>query len=504
MSEETQVLAGRYVLESLIAEGGMASVWRARDDVLARVVAVKILHPRLAEDASFLERFRREALAAARLAHPNIISVYDTGEEDGEELKHFIVMEHCGGGTFEDILQQGPLEPDRAVAMGASICDALDFAHRAGVVHRDVKPANVLVSEHGSLKVTDFGIAKAAFASGDLTTTGSILGTMTYISPEQANGMEPDARSDLYALGVVMYRALVGRPPFKGDTEVATALKHLHEEPLPLRSVKAGIPRALDSAVRRALAKDPADRYQSATEMRDALNSAVGGPRDGGTQIIQRPPTPVAGPPPSSEEPASFVSSEAKRIVPIVLLVLMAIALVFLAMNLTEEEPTERERARNEQPAGGGGGGGGGGGETLRASASDFDPYTGDGEHPEEAPLAVDGDETTAWGTSTYQTAISDIKPGVGLLFDLGEAKEVGEVEVQLGTPGASFELRASDSVGENETAFDLIQTVDEAEAVSSIDTQGAKHRYWLVWITALPGGGGGSASIAEVSFVDP
>lgn len=501
MPEDNQVLADRYVLEERVAEGGMATVWRARDDVLARVVAVKILHGRLASDESFLERFRREALAAARLAHPNIVAIYDTGQHpDGDEDRHFIVMEYCGGGTLEDILQEGPVEPARAAAIGTSICDALEFAHRAGIVHRDVKPANVLISEHGTLKVADFGIAKAAFASGDLTTTGSILGTMTYISPEQANGAEPDARSDIYSLGVVMYRALAGRPPFVGDSEVATALKHLHEEPLPLRSVSANIPRSLDAVIRRALAKDPDQRYGSAAEMRSALQAASGGAGEvPGAQVIERPAT--SRPVRQEATPGTFLSSEAKRILPIVLLVAAAIALVLGTIALSGDEGGNgREPGRGTQSGAERGDRSG----SLKATATDFDPHTGDGEHPDEVGLAVDGDPSTTWSTSSYQTELSVLKPGVGLIFDLDESAAVEEVEVQLGTPGATYELRAGDSLGQDEQAFKLIETVTDAGDKERIPVDGTKARYWLVWITSLPGGGGGSASIAEVTFFGP
>jgi hypothetical protein len=188
--------------------------------------------------------------------------------------------------------------------------------------------------------------------------------------------------------------------------------------------------------------------------------------------------------------------------IPILMLVIAAVALVFLAVNLTEEDPAERDRSRSEQE---GGGGAGGGSKSLEATATDFDPHSDDGEeHSAEAPLAVDGDDATAWGTSSYQAPLSVIKPGVGLLFDLGEAREVGEVEVRLGTPGASFELRAGDSADGDETAFELLEGVEQAQAVSSIDAEGATYRYWLVWITDLPGGGGGRASIAEVTFIGP
>src|SRR5688572_4602157 len=266
-------IAGRYVLEEPIARGGMATVWKARDEVLARFVALKILDRDLAQDPAFLERFRTEALAAARLAHPNIVQTYDTGEDEGGH--HFIVMEYCPGGTLQDLVKrEGALPPERAVALVAHICDAIAYAHRHEVVHRDIKPGNVLVGIDGSVKVGDFGIAKAAFASKDVTTTGKILGTVTYLSPEQARGEEPDGRSDIYSLGVVLFELLTGRPPFEAESPVATAMHHLKSEPPGPRAVKGNIPRALDAVVLRSLEKDPDARFSTADEMRRALESA--------------------------------------------------------------------------------------------------------------------------------------------------------------------------------------------------------------------------------------
>ncbi|MDQ3752096.1 MAG: protein kinase, partial [Actinomycetota bacterium] len=279
MTPETVTLAGRYALESRIAAGGMGTVWRARDQVLARTVAVKILHPALSEDELFIERFRREAFAAARLTHPDIVAIYDTGHEaafDDHTDRHYIVMEYCPGGTLKDSLRQaGPFTPGRALELGSRVCGALGYAHSKGVVHRDVKPENVLLSEDGDLKVADFGIAKAAFALSDLTSTGVILGTVTHISPEQAQGEEPDARSDLYAVGVLLYELLAGHPPFQAETEIATAMQHVNMAPPSLRSLRADVPKRVESVVFKALAKNPGDRYPSAEEMRSALEMAV-------------------------------------------------------------------------------------------------------------------------------------------------------------------------------------------------------------------------------------
>src|SRR5687768_1314699 len=305
MPSELDSIAGRYVLERQISQGGMATVWQAKDDVLARPVAIKILHPHLSQDEGFLERFRREALAAARLTHPNIVSIYDTGTEeapDGEPDLQYIVMEHCSRGTLEDLLRtEGALAPERVASAGISICEALSYAHRHGIVHRDVKPGNVLIANDGSLKVADFGIAKAAFGKKDITTTGSILGTVTYLSPEQGRGEEPDQRSDLYGLGVVLYELAVGRPPFAAETQIATAMMHVKDPPPSLRSIRAGVPRSLEAIVMKALAKDPEDRYASADDMARALGSQGG--TNGGTSAFPvggagttRPATPAPRP----------------------------------------------------------------------------------------------------------------------------------------------------------------------------------------------------------------
>lgn len=500
MADGNTTLADRYVLEDRIASGGMAAVWRARDDVLARPVAVKVLHEHLAQDSSFVERFRIEALAAARLAHPNIVAIYDTGHDDDQ---HFIVMEHCAGGTLSDLLKEdGPLAPERVASLGATICDALAYAHRNGVIHRDIKPANVLVSEHGVLKVTDFGIAKAAFSKKDLTTTGTIIGTVTYISPEQANGEEPDARSDIYALGIVLFELASGRPPFDAESDVATALKHVNEEPPSPRSLRAGIPRSLEEIILKALAKDPADRYQSAEEMRSALRSRDSG---GSTQVIRRPApkkrtaAPAAagaGGGPSKKPSASFMRNEGKRMLPLVLLILGAIvAAVLVGTLLTQDD--------DETPAAGNNGNGNSSGSSVIkiANADDFDPGGGGEEHAEDVPKAYDGDPQTAWGTENYNAAITQLKDGVGLLFDLGSAQDVGSVEILFDGSGYNFELRAGDDSGSDQNAFDVIEEVSSSDGRVKLDV-GASHRYWLVWITGLPGGGGGRGAIAEVRFL--
>jgi eukaryotic-like serine/threonine-protein kinase len=267
---ESQVFGNRYQIVRHIARGGMAEVYLAHDELLDRPVALKVLFPELSADPAFVERFRREAQAAANLNHPNIVSVYDWGE-DG--TTYFIVMEFVDGQTLRDMVRAGRLAPQQVADVGADIAAALSFAHRNGVIHRDVKPGNVLITSSGQVKVTDFGIARAARenAGESLTQTGTVMGTATYFSPEQAQGMRIDARSDVYALGVVLYEMVTGRPPFTGDNPVAIAFQHVKETPPPLARSGTPVPAALEAVIMKALAKSVDDRYPSANDLRNDL-----------------------------------------------------------------------------------------------------------------------------------------------------------------------------------------------------------------------------------------
>jgi beta-lactam-binding protein with PASTA domain/tRNA A-37 threonylcarbamoyl transferase component Bud32 len=283
---------GRYRIVRKLGTGGMANVYLAEDEVLGRRVAIKILNDRHAGDDQFVERFRREAKNAASLSHPNIVSIYDRGEAEGT---YYIAMEYLDGRSLKElIVARGPAPVNVAIDYARQILAAIRFAHRHGIVHRDIKPHNVLVDAEGRLKVTDFGIARAG--TSQMTEAGSIIGTAQYLSPEQAKGAPVDQTSDLYSVGVVLYELLTGVVPFSGDTPVEIAMKHLSTTPEPPSAKRSEIPRDLDKIVMRALAKDPADRYQSAEEMDDDLARVARGSsvspatEEAATAIISRPP----------------------------------------------------------------------------------------------------------------------------------------------------------------------------------------------------------------------
>jgi eukaryotic-like serine/threonine-protein kinase len=306
------VLGGRYRVEARIGSGGMGEVYRGVDTVLDRTVAIKILLPQFARDISFVDRFRREAQAAARLNHPNIVGIYDSGA-DGET--QFIVMEFIEGRTLDDFVRSGGrFAPVHAVEVAEKICDALAYAHIAGVIHRDIKPANVMVTRKGEVKVMDFGIARIVAGPQTAPQTSAVLGTAAYISPEQAQGLPVDGRSDIYSLGAVLYEMLTGKPPFTGDSPVAVAYKQVNESPVLPSVANREISPLLDAVLMRALAKNPANRYQTADEFRadlerarlgqDVLATPLMPAGSDATQVISRPQTtsvlPPQEPPPGS------------------------------------------------------------------------------------------------------------------------------------------------------------------------------------------------------------
>jgi eukaryotic-like serine/threonine-protein kinase len=268
MNTHPQVLLDRYEVGRLLGAGGMAEVFEGRDRLLARRVAIKVPLSQQARDPEFAQRFRREAQAAASLSHPGVVAVYDTGSEDGT---HFIVMEFVDGRTLKDVIRaEGPLYPDRAAEICADVCNALVAAHARGLIHRDIKPGNVMLTPDGKVKVMDFGIARAT-TSETITQTAAVVGTAQYISPEQAQGQAVDYRSDLYSLGCCLYEMLTGTVPFTGATPVAIAYRHVREDPTPPRQLNPDVPAALEAICLKAMAKLPDNRYQTAAELQSDL-----------------------------------------------------------------------------------------------------------------------------------------------------------------------------------------------------------------------------------------
>lgn len=471
-TEAGQRLADRYTLEESVGSGGMAEVWRARDEVLGRSVAVKILHEHLAGDRQIFERFRREAVTAARLSHPAVVRVFDTGV-DGERC--FIVLELIAHHTLADVLEEeGPLSPDRAVPIVRGILDGLTHAHRHGIVHRDLKPANVLVHD-GHVKVADFGIAKAAF-TGDLTATGELLGTAAYLAPEQVEGSDVDHRADLYAVGVILYEMLTGRRPFEADTAIAAATLRLTTDPPPPGSLRAGIPPGLEAVVLRALARDPDERFQSADEMRGVLERAA-------TSAPERVPPAVSHPPPRQSTFRRWMLVPTLAILATV--VALAVGLLIGRLELGGPLGVRPKDDPSPSPTGDLQ-------ELTVEAVEDHDPL-GDGEeHGEEAPLATDGDPESAWLTEHYTSPdLGGIKPGVGLMLDLGSTRDVREIVILSPSPGWTFEIHGSEDPGDFDDPSSPFEdengeTSFVAEEETALAFPDARARYVLIWITEL------------------
>jgi len=459
-----RILGGRYRLRRELARGGMATVWEAEDKVLTRRVAIKVLHPHLAGDDAFRTRFRREAVSAAKLAHPHIVTTYDTGR-DGDFA--YIVMELVDGTTIARLLKnQGPLPVAQAVDVAVQVADALACAHSHGVVHRDVKPANILLREDAHVKVADFGIAKAG-TGGDLTRTGVVMGTAKYLSPEQVSGSPADAGSDIYALGIVLYEMLSGAPPFIGDTELSTAVARLTAAPGSLRDRRPDIPRSLEAVVLRSLARDPAARFQSAEELRTSL-LAVDSDND---EVTPPAGVAVAAPPGRRARPQLLVGA-------VVTLLFLLVAAVVLSSGGGGNSPTgTAAKGGLAAPAG-----------ALAApkalAATSFDPF-GDDKVENQASVGhvSDGDPNTAWKSSSYQDNFPKFKPGVGVYLDLGRIQKVRTVNVQA-SPGYTAEIFVANTPGMDLGAWGKPRT---AGGTGTFNLGGVSGRYVLVWFTSLP-----------------
>jgi eukaryotic-like serine/threonine-protein kinase len=484
-----ELIVGRYELEELVGEGGMSSVYRAYDTVLERRVAIKVLHEHFSRDPEYVERFRREARAIARLAHPNVVTVIDRGEWQGRQ---FIVFEHVAGENLKVVIdREGPLPVDKAVRLACQIGRALAFAHQLGIVHRDVKPHNVLVDAAGTAKVTDFGIARALDADDGLTATGTVLGTGQYLSPEQANGERGDERSDQYSLGVVAYELLTGEPPYSGDNLMAVAMRHVRDPVPSVRDRRPDVPRRVDEIVAKAMAKRPEDRFASMEAMTAALESCLaeagGGVRpreqDEDTGIIASGPSApateaIARPVPPPRTQAAPPRRSGLRVAGALLLVAVVLVGSLLVLELAFEGSLPGLGGDEATP--------------VRVQAiADFDPY-GDGtEHPDEVGRATDRDVATYWPTENYG---SFDKPGVGVVVDAGSRIALSRIVVVTDTPG----FRAMILGGSTRDA-DFVDVAGEQEvgrrSTFDVDTRGEAYRYYVLWVTDVSG----SAHVNEV-----
>lgn len=480
------VIAGRYRLDHLLGAGGMAQVWEATDQILGRRVAVKVLHPHLAGDDAFVRRFRQEAIAAARLTHPGIVGVYDTCSDGSHEA---IVMELLDARTLREVLdERGVLDTESVRRIGLRLLDALEAAHRSGLVHRDVKPSNILLCTDGRVKIADFGIAKADDHT-ELTREGSLLGTASYLSPEQLEGGPLDGRADLYALGIVLYECLVGRIPFQGDTGAAVALARLHADPVDPRRFRSDVPPRLAATVMDALRRDPDDRFSDAAEFRAALGMLE---EDTTTHAMVE-----HHPVPEDVETAhdGFGRSERRWLVPALGILLVGVALVVagLLVRQTTEPRTVPESTLPPVPA-----------DATIAGVGTFDPSgRGEpGENDQLAPASIDGDPATVWRTEIYeQPDFFPGKDGVGLVLDLASAAALDAITIDGSTNGWSGELHLLAEGEAPDPDAPPAATLTDVREPLSIPLGGARADAVLLWITNLGDGEGAHrVEIAEVT----
>ncbi|MCX7621077.1 MAG: protein kinase [Acidimicrobiales bacterium] len=495
-----QLLGGRYLLAKLIASGGMAEVWQAHDTVLARPVAVKILHPHLAADATFLGRFRAEAVAAARLHHPSIVAIFDTCSDNGIEA---IVMELVRGRNLRQYLDEaGPLDANRVVDIGADVADALAAAHRAGLVHRDIKPANILLTEDGRVMVTDFGIAKVR-DDPDRTETGTMLGSVKYLSPEQVEGAPVDGRTDIYALGIVLYEALTGRAPFVADSQAATALARLHSLPPRPRQLRPSLSPALDEVVMRAIARNPNDRFPNAGEFRAALLAT----RVAQIQpvVVDKDRTPVYELLPVHPRSGEVLPQRRHRGSVVGWLVfLLSISALAVAGVLLYKSGTLQDlfgQIKDNYPEAPIPGAPTTGALTI-VRAVPFDPL-GDGEESNNtASLAADGNATTTWRTEGYDTRnLGGLKPGVGIWVELAQPSKIHRLKAISRTQGWAAEVYIAEQPGRS--LGDWGEPVAKAKDIAGnadFDVDAVRGRYVLLWITDL--GEGHARVFAEIAEI--
>jgi len=470
------VLSDRYRLEAKLGSGGMSTVYLARDEVLDRPVAVKLMHREMTEQPDQLERFNQEARAVAKLSNPNVVAVIDAGEDNG---RPYIVLEYVQGETLKQrISRVGSLDATEAFAYALEVAQGLGVAHEADMVHRDVKPQNVLIDATGRAKLTDFGISRQLNDQG-VTATGRVIGTTDYVAPEQAMGKDVDPRSDIYSLGIVLFEMLTGDVPFEADNQIGVAMKHVNE-PIPdVQLLRPDISAASALVVEKATAKDPDDRYATIEDMAIDLQTALeveairaGGTKGEATSVLD------AVPPPRRQLATRQGS-------PWPAVIMLFIALVIAA-------GTAWFIASGDAPGGGGGNTGGNirtpaANEIPLVSATDYDPE-GDEEHPEETGFAIDDDAVTAWTTETYELDSLSGKSGVGLYVGAEAPVEADSIELITSTPGWSLEVYGTnDPIPENVSGWTRLGSVDEVSETQKVDlvTAGAKYQYYLLWITS-------------------
>jgi eukaryotic-like serine/threonine-protein kinase len=483
----------RYRLEERIGSGGMSSVFRAFDPMLERWVAIKLMHRDISHDPDQLERFRREARAVAQLNHPHVVTVIDAGEDDGAP---YIVFEYVEGETLKERIRRlGRLPVSEAVAYAIEIGRALESAHENRLVHRDVKPQNVLIDADGRAKVTDFGIARSLEAQG-LTATGRVLGTTDYVSPEQALGHEVTGQSDIYSLGIVLYEMLTGETPFKADTQVAVAMKHVRE-PLPdVQRRRPEISAALASVVERATAKETHNRYPTVGQMVHdleevlAIEAARSGQATGEATTVLRS---LSG---DTADFAPIRLRRPKRALALTLLVLALLAAtgVFLAARTEKgtgravvKKPAELSEVRLTGDA-----------------ASDYDPEGDNKESSDATRNAIDGIRSTNWNTETYQGGFEGSnKSGVGIYVDAGRLIAARGLTLATATPGFRARVYASETVPANIGGWVPVSRVEEVEEDHTfrLRVRNRKFRYYLLWISELPEGN--KAEVQELSLLD-
>jgi len=468
-----ELIAERYELQELVGTGGMSSVYRAHDRLLERDVAIKVLHEQFTADGEYVERFRREARAVAQLSHPNIVTVIDRGEQDERQ---FIVFEYVDGENLKALVaREGPLPEREAIELALQVARALGFAHEQGLVHRDVKPQNVLLNDGHEAKVTDFGIARSLDVQGGLTQTGTVMGTSDYIAPEQARGSRVDAQSDIYSLGTVLYELLTGEVPFAGDNFVAVAMQHINQPPPSVRERRPELSPCVDGVVRRAMAKEPRDRFRSMEELCAALNDCLAeldGVTGAQTMVVaprRRRRQSRPGRPPA-DRPSVWPL--------IMLLAGLAVLAGILAAVFTFTDSSQKIR----DAIGGKDKAAGGGAPVKLSGVAAYDPFGDQSEHDAEVRLATDGDPATYWTTEHYRSFTKD---GVGLVLATGTSRKLSQLTVKSDTVGFTAEIEAGSSSSGPFTPVSDSQTVGTSTAFT---LRGQAARYYVVWITDLGG----------------